>query len=70
MANKLSGPESDVSDIVATLDKIEDAYALKIQEYRALINLKTAMSAAPSDATRHAQVIRIPDVVYRPRRAA
>ena len=70
MAKKDSCQEPDVSDIIATLDGIEDAYALKIQEYRVLINLKTGISASPSDATRYADVIRIPDVVYRPRHAA
>ncbi|MEO2016551.1 MAG: hypothetical protein ABGZ53_19510 [Fuerstiella sp.] len=70
MAKKDSSQEPDVSDIVATLDRIEGAYALKIQEYRALINLKTGISAVPFEATHHDEVIRIPDVVYRPRRAA
>ncbi|MCP4784953.1 MAG: hypothetical protein GY903_28845 [Fuerstiella sp.] len=70
MAKTDSSQEPDVSDIIATLDRIEGAYALKIQEYRALINLKTGNSEAPPEATCHADVIRIPDVVYRPRRAA
>ena len=70
MARTDSCEESDVGDISATLDGIEAAYALKIQEYRALIRMKTGISAAPSEPTHYAEVLRIPDVVYRPRRAA
>jgi len=62
--------ESKVGDIVANLDGIEAAYALKIQEYRALINMKRGISGSRSDAMGHVDVIRIPDMVHRPRRAA
>ena len=70
MAKKDSCQEPDVSDIVATLDKIEGAYALKIQEYRALISLKSADTDPSSGSTAHTGTVRMPDVIYRPRRAA
>ncbi len=70
MAEKTNDIESDVGDIIARLDGVEDAYALKIQEYCALINVKNRISGSSADLTRHVDVIRIPDMVHRPRRAA
>jgi hypothetical protein len=67
MANKDSCEESDVS---AVLDRIEATYALKIQEYRALISLKSADTDPSSGSTAHTGTVRMPDVIYRPRRAA
>jgi hypothetical protein len=67
MANNDSCEESDVS---AVLDRIEATYALKIQEYRALISLKSADTDPSSGSTAHTGTVRMPDVIYRPRRAA
>jgi hypothetical protein len=70
MAEQDSCDESDVGDISAGLDRIEASYALKIQEYRALIRMKSRGTAAFPGSTPDAGTDRIPDVIYRPRRAA
>ena len=70
MANNDSCEESDVGDVSAALDRIEATYALKIQEYRALISLKSADTDPSSGSTAHTGTVRMPDVIYRPRRAA
>jgi len=70
MAEQHSCDESDVGDISAALDRIEAGYALKIQEYRALIRMKSTGTAAFTGAKPDAGIVRVPDVIYRPRRAA
>ena len=70
MAEQDSCDESDVSDISATLDRIEASYALKIQEHRALIRMKSTGTAASPGSRTDAGTARIPDVTCRPRRAA
>ncbi|MCP4171614.1 MAG: hypothetical protein GY758_12675 [Fuerstiella sp.] len=60
----------DVGDISAALDRVEASYSLKIQEYRALIRMKASDTDKASGATPHAAIVRTPDVIYRPRRAA
>ena len=68
--NRQPPGESNLGDTMAALDDIEGAYALKIQEYQAQIRVRKRNAMIVSGAQQQVNTVRVPDVIYRPRRAA